>query len=103
MKKVVDFINKYGMVIITPLILIMFLKTCSTNGRVDGVTKEVDGVTKEVEMTNQKVDTLKFEIQKEIRLEGLRSEKRMIQSISRTLIDRDREREIDKEIDNLLK
>jgi hypothetical protein len=96
MKKVVDFINKYGMVIITPLILIMFLKTCSTNGRVDGVTKEV-------EMTNQKVDTLKLEIQKEIQLEGLRSEKRMIQSISRTLIDRDREREIDKEIENLLK
>ena len=96
MKRMIEFINKYGMVIIVPLILIMFLKTCSTNGRVDGVTKEV-------EMTNQKVDTLKFEIQKEIRLEGLRSEKRMIQSISRTLIDRDREREIDKEIDNLLK
>jgi hypothetical protein len=96
MKRMIEFINKYGMVIIVPLILIMFLKTCSTNGRVDGVTKEV-------EMTNQKMDTLKLEIQKEIQLEGLRSEKRMIQSISRTLIDRDREREIDKEIDNLLK
>ena len=96
MKRIIEFINKYGMVIIVPLILIMFLKTCSTNGRVDGVTKEV-------EMTNQKVDTLKLEIQKEIQLEGLRSEKRMIQSISRTLIDRDREREIDKEIENLLK
>ena len=96
MKRIIEFINKYGIVIIVPLILIMFLKTCSTNGRVDGVTKEV-------EMTNQKMDTLKLEIQKEIQLEGLRSEKRMIQSISRTLIDRDREREIDKEIDNLLK
>lgn len=96
MKRIIEFINKYGMVIIVPLILIMFLKTCSTNGRVDGVTKEV-------EMTNQKMDTLKLEIQKEIQLEGLRSEKRMIRSISRTLIDRDREREIDKEIDNLLK
>lgn len=96
MKRIIEFINKYGMVIIVPLILIMFLKTCSTNGRVDGVTKEV-------EMTNQKMDTLKLEIQKEIQLEGLRSEKRMIQSISRTLIDRDREREIDKEIENLLK
>ena len=96
MKRIIEFINKYGMVIIVPLILIMFLKTCSTNGRVDGVTKEI-------EMTNQKVDTLKLEIQKEIQLEGLRSEKRMIQSISRTLIDRDREREIDKELENLLK
>jgi PBP1b-binding outer membrane lipoprotein LpoB len=96
MKRIIEFINKYGMVIIVPLILIMFLKTCSTNGRVDGVSDEI-------EMTNQKVDTLKFEIQKEIRVEGLRSEKRMIQSISRTLIDRNREREIDKEIENLLK
>ena len=96
MKKVVDFINKYGMVIITPLILIMFLKTCSTNSRVDSVTKQV-------EMTNQKIDSLEMDFENEIQIEGLRSEKRMIQSVSRSLIDRDRERQIDKEIERLNK
>jgi outer membrane murein-binding lipoprotein Lpp len=96
MKKVVDFINKYGMVIITPLILIMFLKTCSTNSRVDSVTKQL-------EMTNQKIDSLEMDFENEIQIEGLRSEKRMIQSVSRSLIDRDRERQIDKEIERLNK
>jgi PBP1b-binding outer membrane lipoprotein LpoB len=96
MKKVIDFINKYGMIIITPLILIMFLKTCSTNSRVDSVTKQV-------EMTNQKIDTLEIDFEKEIQIEGLKSEKRMIQSVSRTLIDRERERQIDKEIERLSK
>jgi len=96
MKKVVDFINKYGMVIITPLILIMFLKTCSTNSRVDSVTEQV-------EMTNQKIDSLEMDFENEIQIEGLRSEKRMIQSVSRSLIDRDRERQIDKEIERLNK
>ena len=96
MKKVIDFINKYGMVIITPLILIMFLKTCSTNSRVDSVTKQV-------EMTNQKIDTLEIDFEKEIQIEGLKSEKRMIQSVSRTLVDRERERQIDKEIERLSK
>jgi outer membrane murein-binding lipoprotein Lpp len=96
MKKVVDFINKYGMVIITPLILIMFLKTCSTNSRVDSVTEQV-------EMTNQKIDSLEMDFENEIQIEGLRSEKRMIQSVSRSLIDRERERQIDKEIERLNK
>jgi len=96
MKKVVDFINKYGMVIITPLILIMFLKTCSTNSRVDSVTEQV-------EMTNQKIDSLEIDFEKEIQIEGLKSEKRMIQSVSRSLIDRERERQIDKEIERLNK
>lgn len=96
MKKVIDFINKYGMVIITPLILIMFLKTCSTNSRVDSVTKQV-------EMTNQKIDSLETDFEKEIQIEGLKSEKRMIQSVSRSLIDRERERQIDKEIERLSK
>jgi PBP1b-binding outer membrane lipoprotein LpoB len=96
MKKIVDFINKYGMIIITPLILIMFLKTCSTNSRVDSVTKQV-------EMTNQKIDTLEVDFEKEIQIEGLKSEKRMIQSVSRSLIDRNRERQIDNEIERLTK
>ena len=96
MKKVIYFINNYGMVIITPLILIIFLKTCSTNSRVDSVTKQV-------EMTNQKIDSLETDFEKEIQIEGLKSEKRMIQSVSRSLIDRGRERQIDKEIERLNK
>jgi hypothetical protein len=46
---------------------------------------------------------LETDFEKEIKIEGLKSEKRMIQSVSRTLIDRERERQIDKEIERLNK
>ena len=96
MKAILNFIDTWGVRIITLLILIIFFKTCSTNGKVEKVQKSV------VE-TNIKVDSLSLELQKQIKIEGLKSEKRMIQSVSRTLIDRERERQIDKEIERLNK
>ncbi len=77
------------------LILIIFLKTCSTNTR----------IIKSEEKIVQKIDSLMTVcsyqdsiIRNEIRLEGLRSEKRMIQSTDRTMLDVTRQSEIDKEI-----
>jgi hypothetical protein len=66
------------------LIIIVFFKTCTTNGRVDKVVKNVD--------------TLEVKIIKEIKIEGLKSEKRMIQATDRKIMDVNRQTEIDKEI-----
>ena len=91
MKTILNFIDTWGVRIITLLILIMFFKTCSTNGKVEKVQKSV------VE-TNIKVDSLSLELQKQIKIEGLKSEKRMIQSTDRKIMDVNRQTEIDKEI-----
>jgi hypothetical protein len=46
---------------------------------------------------------LKQELQKEIKVEGLKVEKRMIQSTDRKILDVNRQAEIDKEIQQLEK
>ena len=51
--------------------------------------------------TNIKVDSLSLELQKQIKIEGLKSEKRMIQSTDRKIMDVNRQTEIDKEISQL--
>ena len=80
MKKVIDFLNKYGIAMMTPLVLVMFLKTCSTNGRIERVSDDV-------KMTTDKLDSLHNQTVNEIKIEGLKSEKRMIQSTDRKILD----------------
>ena len=94
MKNILNFLDKWGMRISTLLILIVFLKTCSTNSRIDKVQDNL-------EETNTKVDTLAIELRKEIKIEGLKSEKRMIQSTDRNMLDVNRQTQIDEELKKL--
>lgn len=94
MKAILNFLDKWGVRISTFLILIIFLKTCSTNGRIEKVQKNLD-------VTNSQVDSLGIELRKEMRIEGLKAEKRMIQSTDRKMLDVQRQTEIDKELSKL--
>ena len=94
MKTILNFIDTWGIRIITLFVLVIFLKTCSTNGKIEKVQKSI------VE-TNIKVGSLSLELQKQIKIEGLKSEKRMIQATDRKIMDVNRQTEIDKEISQL--
>jgi len=96
MKKINEFIGKFGIVIMTPLVLIIFLKTCSTNSKIESLGDKI-------EVSQKKIDSLTIELKNEIQIEGLRSEKRMIQSTDRKLLDVNRQSEIDKEIEKIEK
>jgi len=96
MKNILNFLDKWGMRISTLLILIVFLKTCSTNGRIDKIQDNL-------EVTNSKVDTLAIELRKEMKIEGLKSEKRMIQATDRKMLDVQRQTQIENEINKLEK
>jgi len=96
MKNILNFLDKWGMRISTLLILIVFLKTCSTNGRIDKIQDNL-------EVTNSKVDTLAIELRKEMKVEGLKSEKRMIQATDRKMLDVQRQTQIEAEINKLEK
>ena len=96
MKNILNFIDTWGVRIMTILIMVVFLKTCSTNSRIDKVNKEIKSV-------NQSVDSLSTTLKKEIKIEGLKSEKRMIQATDRKMMDVNRQTEIDKEISELQK
>jgi hypothetical protein len=98
MKTILNFIDVWGNRIVFFLLIIVFFKTCTTNGRIDKITKKVDNL--EVN-TPKNIDDLELKMTKEIKIEGLKSEKRMIQSTNRKIMDVNRQTEIDKEISKI--
>ena len=89
MKPILSFIDTWGIRIMFFLVVIIFFKTCTTNTKVQNV--------------NDSVDSLSVKLRKEIKIEGLKSEKRAIQASDRKILDVNRQTEIDQEISNLEK
>lgn len=89
MKSVLNFIDSWGNRIMFFLVIIVFFKTCTTNTRVERV--------------NESIDSLSVNLRKEIKIEGLKSEKRAIQASDRKIMDVNRQTEIDQEISKLEK
>jgi hypothetical protein len=89
MKGILNFIDAWGIRIMFLLVVIIFFKTCTTNTKVQNV--------------NDSVDTLSVKLRKEIKIEGLKSEKRAIQASDRKILDVNRQTEIDQEISKLEK
>jgi thioredoxin-related protein len=84
MKGILNFIDAWGVRIMFLLVVIIFFKTCTTNTKVQNV--------------NDSVDSLSVELRKEIKIEGLKSEKRAIQASDRKILDVNRQTQIDQEI-----
>jgi len=89
MKAILNFIDAWGSRIMFFLVVIIFFKTCTTNTKVQNV--------------NDSVDSLSVKLTKEIKIEGLKSEKRAIQASDRKILDVNRQTEIDQEISKLEK
>jgi hypothetical protein len=68
-------------------VVITFFKTCSTNSKVQDV--------------NDSVDSLSVKLRREIKIEGLKSEKRAIQASDRKILDVTRQTQIDQEISKI--
>ena len=98
MKKILIFIDSWGIRIITILTLVVFFKTCNTNSKIIESSEKIKTLSETLISTNKKMDSLVIQLKKEIRKEGLKVEKRMIQSTDRTLLDVHRQSEIDKEL-----
>ena len=100
MDKINNFLNKNGLLVIVSLLLILFLRTCSINGKIQDLQKDnnkrLDSLSKDINIKFSKMI-------RDIKIEGLKSEKRMIQSTDRKMLDVNRQTEIDKEIEILQK
>ena len=96
MKKINDFIEKYYSKLVLLLMLIIFVNTCG-----NPTTK----LNKRIDLLSNNIDSLKSVTvtKRELKIEGLNSEKRMIQSTDRKLFDMNRQSEIDKELSQLEK
>jgi hypothetical protein len=99
MKKINEFIDSHYRKIFFFLLVVIFVNTCgnpnkSTNKRVDALTNQVDSLRTELE---------KLPTKKDVTIEGLKAEKRMIQSTDRKMLDVQRQSAIDSEIKALEK
>ena len=96
MKKINEFITKHYQKIVFFLLLAILLNTCGNP------TKPLN---KRIDTLSEKIDSLEtISVTKtDLTIEGLKSEKRMIQSTDRKMLDVNRQTEIDKEIENLSK
>ena len=95
MNAIFNFLDTWGIRVVTILSIIIFLKTCNTNSKIDGVVKDLN-------KTNQKMDSSFNVLKEDISIEGLKTEKRLIQSTDRKILDINRQSEIDKEIEKRL-
>jgi len=79
----------------------IFFNTCGnpnkiTNKRIDSLNSKIDSLSEMVVILQKTTVS-----HQDLKIEGLRSEKRMIQSIDRRLIDVNRQTDIDNEIKQL--
>jgi uncharacterized protein YcfL len=84
------FLEKHGIKVIIVLLLLTYMKSCSVNSEVTKVKKQITVL-----------DSLATK--KDLEIEGLKSEKRMIQATDRKMMDVQRQSEIDKQIEILSK
>jgi len=85
-----NFIEKNFVVIVLVITLLGFFKSC-------GDSRELTKMRKEVEIIKKTTYT-KEELDLRLKIEGLKTEKRMIQSTDRRILDVNRQTEIDNEI-----
>lgn len=101
MGKLNKFFEKNGIKIIIALMVVIHLRSC-------GVKTELKRVGKELNETQIYVDSVMVEINKlptkvDLEIEGLKSEKRMIQATDRKIFDVNRQNQIEQEIKKLEK
>ena len=94
MNKFNTFLADHGTKIILVLLILTYFKSC-------GVDSEVTRLKKEVQAQQEVIN--KLPTANDLRIEGLRSEKRMIQATDRKMLDVQRQTEIEKEIESLQK
>lgn len=92
--KFLELLKKYQQAILLVFFLLLLLKSCGTNSEVTKLRKEVE---------SQREILKNLPTKKDIQIEGLKSEKRMIQATDRKMLDVQRQTEIDNEIEKLNK
>lgn len=99
MEKVNKFFENHGSKLIILLLLLVYFKSCTVNTELTRVKKELVKTQLELDSTNVKINKLPNKIDLEI--EGLKSEKRMIQATDRKIFDVNRQNQIEIEIKKL--
>lgn len=90
--KFLENLKKYQTAILLALFVMLLFRTCGTGSELTKLRKEVESQRDILKSLPTKHD---------LQIEGLKSEKRMIQATDRKMLDVQRQNEIDKEINKL--
>lgn len=92
-----------GFIVICALLLLNMCNSCNSNSNSKRVFKEIDSLRTELKINNSYINVILENIptNTELKIEGLKSELRMIQSTDRKLLDVNRQSDIQKEIEKL--
>ena len=94
MNNILQFIDKNFSRITLVLLIILLLRTCGSDSK--SINKRLDTLSAEVKSLKDTTVT-----KTDLQIEGLKSEKRMIQSTDRKLLDVNRQSQIDVELKKL--
>ena len=89
-------LEKYFKIIVLVLLILLFFRTCNNENR--AISKKIDNLSIIVDSLRSTSVS-----KKDLQLEGLKVEKRMIQSTDRKMIDVNRQSAIDVEIEKINK
>jgi len=101
MEKLNKFFGKNGIKIIIALLIVIYFRSCGTNTELGRVKKEL--VKTQTHMDSVMVEINKLPTKVDLEIEGLKSEKRMIQATDRKIFDVNRQNQIEQEIKKLEK
>jgi len=88
-----NFIEKNFIIIIASFTFLTFLKSCGDSREITKIRREIESI-KDSTYTKRELNVI-------LKIEGLKSEKRMIQSTDRKILDVNRQTQIDEEINRL--
>lgn len=93
-----NFINAHFNKIVLGLLLLIFIQECNNSSKLGKLEKQARNA-------NSRLDSVctTDELNRSLEIEGLRAEKRMIQSTDRTMLDVNRQSEIDAQLKKLEK
>lgn len=89
------FIENYFVVIVFVIMILSFFRSCGDGRELTAIKREIQDI-KENTYTKEQLDI-------RLRIEGLKSETRMIQATDRKMFDLNRQTEIEKELEELKK
>lgn len=93
MEKIKNFVQKNFVSIVFVLLVLNWFKGCSDS-------KELDQINKDIRAIKDSTYT-KVELNKQLKIMSLETEKRFIQATDRKILDVNRQSEIDNELENL--
>jgi hypothetical protein len=92
-----NFIEKYFNVIVFVVLIFAFFRGCGDSREMSSIKKEM----KELKEYNENNTFTKDELDLRLKIEGLKSEHRMIQATDRKMFDLQRQSQIEKELESL--